>query len=125
MTHFAELCGCGIVLSTCRCPAINKKLTVLQTCKHDDNWAQKLEAELSEQYDIAANANIRPHGQSLDVELNGSRQLLAVEVHSLYGYIVSLKMYDETGGLIVEADLFTGVDYDIATTIDSIYRSYQ
>lgn len=123
MSHFAKLCGCGIVLEQCCCQAINKKLTVLETCAHDTNWAQKLETELSEQYDIPANANIRPHGQNLDVELNGSRQILAVEVHSLYGYIVSLKMYDETGGLIVEADLFT--DHDLASTIDSIYRSYQ
>lgn len=125
MSHFAKLCGCGIVLETCRCPAINKRLTVSATCVHDDNWAQILETELSEQYDIPANANIRPHGQSLNVELNGSRQVLAIEVHSLYGYIVSLKMYDETGGLIVEADLFTGVNYDLASTVDSIYRSYQ
>lgn len=126
MNHFAKLCGCGMVLETCRCPAINKKLTVSDTCEHNDNWAQKLEIELSEQFDIPANTNIRPYGQTVQVELNGVRQVLDVMRSSLYGFVLTLRMYDETGGPIVESEICIGLHKDqLATTIDSIYRSYQ
>lgn len=126
MTHFATLCGCGIVLRTCRCPAVHKKLTVIESCEHGNNWAQKLENELSEQYDIPANAVLRPHYQHLDVELNGVRQILDVQFSNVYGFFMSLCLFDETGGLIVERELYSGLTEDqLADTIHSLYECYQ
>ena len=124
--HFANLCGCGIVLSTCRCPSINKKITVSDECEHGNNWAQKLENELSEQYDVPANARLRPYGQNLEVEVNGVRQILDVQFFSLYGFIITLCMFDETGGLVVETELYHGLNENqLADTIHSVYNSFQ
>lgn len=126
MQHFANLCGCGIVLSNCKCPAVNKKLTVLQSCEHGNNWAQKLEEELSEQYDIPANALFRPYNQHLEVELNGAREILDVQYFTLYGFMITLCLFDETGGLIRETELYSTLEEcQLADTIHSVYSACQ
>lgn len=89
-----------------------------------NEWAQALEDELSEQYNVPANA-LGKHVRYVEVELPGTRHSLDVRLHNLYGFIVTLNVGDETGGLLIERDIYIGVrQSDLADTIHSFYSSY-
>lgn len=90
----------------------------------DNSWVQALEDELSEEYDIPANA-MGNHIKYVEVELPATRQNLHISNHSLYGFIMTLMVFDETGGTIKEMTLYTAVRQErLASLIDDFYRSY-
>ena len=123
MKHFKNICKCGIVTAQCRCPSESKTVHIAEKCEH--NWAQELEDELSEQYDISANANVKMYSQWLEVELPATRHTLDVGLTNVYGFVISLNIGDETGGVLKEIDLYSCVKReDLADTISNIYNSY-
>jgi hypothetical protein len=90
-----------------------------------NDWAQALEDELSEQYGVPANA-LGKHVRYVEVELPADRHMLDIRSHSLYGFIITLYVSDQTGGLLKEVDLYTCVKQeDLADTIHSWYSSYE
>jgi len=119
MSHYKELCKCGMVLKQCRCPG-PKEIRVTDKCEHD--WAQVLEDELDEQYDIAANAG----RNVVEVELPATRHWLEIALTNVYGFVITLNIADETGGLMKDVDLYSCVKReDLADTIHSLYTSYE
>lgn len=118
MTHYKEVCKCGKVLKQCRCPG-KKEIRVADKCEHD--WKQALVDELDEQYDIAANVV----GRSVEIEMPSTRHVVDVVHSDLYGFITSLRVYDETGGVLTENTLETCVKREsLADDIASLYNSY-
>lgn len=118
--HYKEICKCGTVVAQCRCPG-TKKVTVLEQCNH--KWAVDVERELEEQYGIASHV-VGLYSQSLQVELSG-RHRLDVELTNVYGFVITLSIGDETGGLLKEIDLYSCVGKNnLADTIRSIHASY-
>jgi len=123
VTHYKEVCKCGIMVAQCRCPG-QKVVRVTDRCDH--KWAQALEDELSEQYDVPANAVVRPHHQHVEVELPATRHSLDISLTNVYGFVITLSIGDETGGLLKEIDLYSCVKReDLADTIHSLYTSYE
>lgn len=119
MSHGVTLCKCGTVVAQCRCMEGHKNVSYVQKCEH--NWTQELENELSEQYNVPANAGRRV----LEVELPATRHWLEVALTNLYGFVITLNIADETGGLMKDVDLYSCVKReDLAETISSIYNSY-
>lgn len=92
----------------------------------DNSWAQELEDELSEQYYVPANVSGGKYVKYVEVELPATRHSLEVRNHSLYGFMITLFIGDETGGLLKEIDLYTCVKpEDLADTVHSLYTSYE
>lgn len=90
-----------------------------------NEWAQALEDELSEQYNVPANA-LGKHVKYVEVELPATRHTLDIRKHNLYGFIITLYIADETGGVMVERDLYVGAkESDLADTVHSLYTSYE
>jgi hypothetical protein len=121
MTHFKEVCKCGKVIMQCRCPG-QKEIRVTDRCEHD--WSQALVDELDEQYDVPASVegNIV---KKVEIDLPG-RHYLDITNHNLYGFIVTLTICDETGGVIAEKDLLVGVKQEnLASDVAGIYNSYE
>lgn len=117
--HFKNVCKCGDIVSECRCPG-TKEIRIENSCGH--LWANDIEKELDEQYDIASYS---VKGKSLEVDLPASRQSLVVTLTNVYGFVVTLYIYDETGGSIKDIDLYTCVaKKDLAETISTLYNSY-
>jgi hypothetical protein len=87
-------------------------------------WVERLLDELSEEYDIPGNV-MGNHVQYVEVELPSTRHVLQVSNHSLYGFIMTLIVSDETGGVMKEMTLYTAVRQErLASLIDDFYRSY-
>jgi hypothetical protein len=96
---------------------------VEDVCAHD--WATALENELDEQYSIPSHAVNKMYSRWLEVELPATRHTLNVSLTNIYGFVITLSIHDETGGLIKEIDLYSCVGINnLADTIDSIYGSY-
>lgn len=90
----------------------------------DNSWVQPLEDELSEEYDIPANV-MGNHVKYVEIELPATRQVLNVSNHSLYGFMMTLVVSDETGGVLKEMTVYTAVRQErLASLIDDFYRSY-
>jgi hypothetical protein len=120
--HFKQICKCGIVDFQCRCHAENKRIDVLPTCKHE--WWTDIENELDTQYDLAAYWDKR--GRYLEIDLPATRHKLEVSLTNVYGFVISLVITDETGGVFKEIDLYSCVKREnIADTIHSLYTSYE
>lgn len=117
--HFKTLCKCGILIGQCRCPAEYKRVDVPATCEHD--WPTALEDELSEEYDVPANVS----GRVVEVELPATRQWLEVALTNVNGFVVTLNIGDETGGVLKSVDLYSCVKREnLADTVSNIYNSY-
>jgi hypothetical protein len=117
--HFKTICKCGIVVMQCKCPANDKVVDVIAKCEH--NWSGALKHELSEEYNIPSNAT----GNVVEVELPSTRHWLEIALTNVYGFVISLAIGDETGGVLVEKDLYSCVKREqLAETIASIYNSY-
>lgn len=87
-------------------------------------WIEPLIDELSEEYDIPANS-MGNHVKYVEVELPATRQILNISSHSLYGFIMTLVLSDETGGVMKEMTLYTAVRQErLVSLIDDFYRSY-
>ncbi|QIQ63100.1 hypothetical protein SEA_MOAB_246 [Streptomyces phage Moab] len=122
MSHGKNICKCGKVLSNCRC-AHDNIVTVTATCEH--NWAVELKEELENEYGISSYANVKMHSQWLEVELPATRQTLDIGLTNVYGFVISLNVSDETGGVLKEVDLYSCVKReDLADTISNFYNSY-
>jgi len=120
--HGRVVCKCGVTISSCKCPKNHPILSVEQNCNH--KWALDVENELDEQYDIASYSG--KSGRMLEVDLPVSRHSLHVSLTNIYGYVISLLIHDETGGLLKEVDLYTCQGkQDLAETISSLYTSYE
>lgn len=89
------------------------------------DWAQSLEDELSEEYNVPANA-LGEYVRYVEVDLSATRHSLDIRNHSLYGFIITLYIADETGGVLVEKELYIGIkETDLADTVHSLYTSYE
>lgn len=89
-----------------------------------NDWSDKLVAELDSEYDVPANVsgNIV---KKVEIDLPG-RHYLDITNHSLYGFIVTLTICDETGGVIVEKDLLVCAnEKSLASDVAGIYNSYE
>jgi hypothetical protein len=87
-------------------------------------WADDVVKELDEQYNVPANVegNIV---KKVEIDLPG-KHYLDITNHSLYGFIVTLTICDETGGVIAEKELLIGVKReDLASDVAGIYNSYE
>jgi hypothetical protein len=90
----------------------------------DNTWVEPLIDELSEEYDIPANS-MGKHVQYVEVELPATRHVLEICHHSLYGFMVNLRISDETGGILKDMTVYTAVYQErLASLIDDFYRSY-
>lgn len=119
--HFKQICKCGIVDFQCRCPAENKRIDVLPVCNHE--WWTDIENELDSEYDVAAYWDKK--SRYLEIDLPASRHTLEVSLTNVYGFVISLVIADETGGVLKEIDLYSCVKReDLAETISNIYNSY-
>lgn len=119
--HFKQICKCGIVDFECRCLADNKRIDVLPTCEH--SWWLDIEKELDEQYDIASYWDKR--FRYLEIDVPAGRQKLEISLTNVYGFVISLVMIDESGGVTKDVDLYSCVKReDLADTISNIYNSY-
>jgi hypothetical protein len=122
VSHGRHVCKCGITLSSCKCPKNHPILSVSETCDH--KWAVDIEEELDREYDIASYSG--KSGRLLEVDLPVGRHSLHVSLTNIYGYVISLLIHDETGGLLKEVDLYTCLGkQDIADTVHSLYTSYE
>lgn len=123
MSHYKEVCKCGKVIMQCRCPG-PKEIRVTDRCEH--NWVAELEKELYEQYGIAIGVGGNSYRKYVEVELPATRHTLEVELTNVYGFVITLMIADETGGLLKEIDLYSCVKReDLADTIHSLYNSYE
>ncbi|AXG66350.1 hypothetical protein SEA_ANNADREAMY_226 [Streptomyces phage Annadreamy] len=123
MKHYKHVCKCGKLIAQCRCPG-DKEVQVSTTCEHKD-WTQALEDELSEEYNVPANS-VGQIVKYVEVEIPATRHSLDIRNHSLYGFIITLYIADETGGVMVEKELYIGVkESDLADTVHSLYTSYE
>lgn len=90
----------------------------------DNSWVEPLVDELSEEYDIPANG-MGKHIRYVEVELPATRHTLQVSNHSLYGFMMSLCVFDASGGVLKDITLYTAVRQErIASLIDDFYKSY-
>lgn len=122
MSHGRVVCKCGVTITQCRCPKNHPILSVEQNCDH--KWGLDIENELDEQYNLAAYSG--KSGRELEIDLPANRHSLYVSLTNIYGYVISLKIHDETGGLLKEVDLYTCVaKQNLADTIHSVYTSYE
>lgn len=122
MSHGKVVCKCGKVVSQCRCMKGHGNVTYTDKCEHE--WWNDLEKELDEQYDVAAYWDKR--GRYLEIDLSATRHKLEVSLTNVYGFVISLVILDETGGVLVEKDLYSCVKRDqLADTIHSVYTSYE
>lgn len=119
--HFRQVCKCGIVDFECRCDTPNKRVDTLRTCSHE--WWTTIENELDEQYGIAAYWD--KNNRYLEIDLPASRHTLHVSLTNVYGFVISLVISDQTGGILKDIDLYSCVKREnIADTIHSVYNSY-
>jgi len=119
--HFKQICKCGIVEFECRCSAENKRVDTLMTCSHE--WWEDIITELDEQYDIAAYWDKRH--RYLEIDLPASRHSLEVSLTNVYGFVISLVITNETGGVMKDITIFSCVNRkNLATDIHSVYNSY-
>ena len=122
MSHGRHVCKCGITLSSCKCPKNHPILSVSETCDH--KWAVDVEEELDREYDIPAYSG--KFGRSLEVETPATRHTLHVSLTNLYGFVITLRIADETGGIIVDQDVASCLaKKDVADKIHSLYTSYE
>lgn len=119
--HFKDICKCGIVGAQCRCPG-DKVVRVLDVCHHE--WWNDIEKELDEQYDIASYWDKK--NRYLEIDLSATRHKLEVSLTNVYGFVISLVISEETGGVMVETSLYSCVKREnLADTIHSLYNSYE
>jgi len=119
--HFKQICKCGIVDFECKCSAPNKRIDTLMTCSHE--WWEDIITELDEQYDIAAYWDKRH--RYLEIDLPASRHSLEVSLTNVYGFVISLVITNETGGVMKDITIFSCVNRkNLATDIHSVYNSY-
>ncbi|QOI67603.1 hypothetical protein SEA_BEUFFERT_235 [Streptomyces phage Beuffert] len=122
MSHGKHICKCGKVMMRCRCPKHDTILSVTPTCEHE--WAVDIEEELDKEYDIAGYSG--PTGKLLEVELPATRHTLYISLTNVYGFVITLNIGDETGGVLKEVDLYSCVKREnLADTIHSLYTSYE
>ncbi|QNN99313.1 hypothetical protein SEA_FAUST_241 [Streptomyces phage Faust] len=122
MSHGKVVCKCGKVLMQCRCMKGHENVTYTDKCEHE--WWTELENELDSQYDVASYWD-KKH-RYLEVDLSAGRHKLEVSLTNVYGFVVSLVILDETGGVMVEKDLYSCVKReDLADTIHSVHTSYE
>lgn len=88
-----------------------------------NEWTDELVNELEEQYGISASVSGN-FVKSVELDLPGSHKL-DVTKHSLYGFILTLTIGDETGGVAYEVTLATCVNQEnLADDVAGIYNSY-
>lgn len=122
MNHGDKIvCKCGKVLLQCRCPEDHGNVTYTEKCDHQ--WWDDLEKELDEQYNLGSYWDKK--SRYLEIDLPASRHTLEVSLTNVYGFVISLVIADETGGVLKEIDLYSCVKReDLAETISNIYNSY-
>jgi hypothetical protein len=122
VSHGKVMCKCGTVIRQCRCMQGHSNVTYIDKCDHE--WWTEVENELDTEYDVAAYWD-RKH-KYLEVDLFASRHKLEVSLTNVYGFVISLVILDETGGVMVEKDLYSCVKREnLADTIHSLYNSYE
>jgi hypothetical protein len=89
-----------------------------------NDWAQKLENELDDQYDIASYWD--KDRRCLEIDTPASRHKLEVSLTNVYGFVLSLVIGDETGGVLKDVDLASCIRSEhLADTIHSFYTTYE
>lgn len=85
------------------------------------NWKQTVVDELDEQYDIAANVV----KNTVEVEMPSTRHVIEISLSNLYGFVISLTISDETGGVIYDNSIASCVRLEnIASDVAGMYNSY-
>ncbi|AXH49345.1 hypothetical protein HWB76_gp055 [Streptomyces phage Blueeyedbeauty] len=122
MSHGKVVCKCGKVIQQCRCMEGHKNITYTDRCEHE--WWTELENELDKEYDVASYWD--KENRYLEIDLPVGRHTLEVALTNVYGFVISLVITDETGGMMVEKDLHSCVKREhLADTIHSLYTSYE
>lgn len=97
---------------------------MVDSLQHEADWSELLSKQLESEYGISSEITGN-YVKRMEIDLPASRHSLEVSLSSVYGFIITLYIADETGGVLVEKDLYTAVKQDdLYDTIYNVYVSY-